>query len=1348
MKAVAAIVALLAIAVLAAIGGNVPPVDAQQSLPAPTNVAVADGPNPGEVVIAWTKVPAAKFYRIGWIAEEDYLAIDAAKGDVLEAFAFIDVSNRGQNVHTLTRLTPGVNYVFLLASNTARYGEPKLSAPVTLTVKDYPQSDIGSASVEITWSAVSGAEYYRIGWIARQDYIAISEAGGDVLEAFAFIDVSNKGQTSHTVTRLTPGVEYVFLVGSNSSRHGTPQWGAAPQTLTPGAGQPGTGQPGGGPTQPAPACPAPNHPVFSNPEPRPVPSVRGDYDADDDGLIEVANLQQLDAIRYDLEGKGDPSNLLIYYAAFPNAVAGMGCPDGVCSGYELVADLDFDTNGNGRADAADEYWDDGAGWLPIGDHENAFLSTFDGGGHTISNLFINRAESTGIGLFGYSGGPIRRVGLLSVNVSGYSAVGGLVGSNGRYKQGLWSDGGGRNISDIYVTGAVTGGGGSVGGLAGYNYSRATVNISGSCTSVAVTGAGRNVGGLVGYNNPDYWEANISGSYATGTVTGSSGNVGGLVGHNRADEYGSSAEISGSYATGDVAGTGENVGGLVGYNYSHSYGSAEISGSYAAGDVTGGSDNVGGLVGSSGSDISVSYATGDVTGGSDNVGGLVGSSGSDISGSYSTGAVKGVGGNVGGLVGQNRSSGWYDSTNISVSYATGTVTGGSDNVGGLVGSNGGSIWAAYATAAVTGGSDNVGGLVGSNGGSIWAAYATGDASGGADDVSSSNNMGGLVGHNTGGIWASYATGDASGFFKVAGLVGFNEGESATVTASYSIGQATGGGAVGGLVGNNTGSVTNSYWDTTTSEQQHSDGGQGKTTAELQAPTFYTGIYSNWNVDLDNADRDRDITTGGDDPWAFGTSSHYPTLKYGGLNVAAQGGAYGPPPRARGPAPRPQPGSEREALELFYQDTNGANWLNQTNWRSNLPLNQWYGVDTDASGNVVSVDLRSNNLDGFITPELRSLNHLGLLRLEGNSLRGCIPAGLTVPLDAAARMQMQEGGILDQVLALIGEQVGDEVGNLGPGDAGARFIKHWIVPTYGLGLSPCPPPLPPLTTPLAQQTAQTDREALLSICSIYSEVDKGYCPWPEWQTDKPLQDWHGVHTEYAGTNTDCQDLSPNCRVTRLELTGKGLTGRIPARLSDLGELKYLNLSGNNLNGPIPQQLGHLSNLYTLALNNNDLSGSIPAHLGHLPGGVLDDWSLAQLAGEKFSRRLLDIHLQENNLTGDIPLALGNIGYLRTLEIDSEIGGCLPPNLVLDFGRGTVTTVVGWIPGKVASVLKIADRIIDGGIGGWMKALFGEQFTKWAVGEALGKITEKITEAIIDPSVQLAGLGELEVEYCSGS
>ena len=173
------------------------------------------------------------------------------------------------------------------------------------------------------------------------------------------------------------------------------------------------------------ACPMPGRTVA----PRPVPTVRGDYDADDDGLIEVASLAQLDAIRYDRGGRGSPSsdNLVIYYGAFPNALAGMGCPEAGCTGYELVVDLDFDTNGNGRADAGDSYWNDGAGWLPIDDYG----SVFDGGGHTIANLYINResyddyGDDDGFGLFGSSSvREISGVALTSVDVTGRSNVGG------------------------------------------------------------------------------------------------------------------------------------------------------------------------------------------------------------------------------------------------------------------------------------------------------------------------------------------------------------------------------------------------------------------------------------------------------------------------------------------------------------------------------------------------------------------------------------------------------------------------------------------------------------------------------------------------------------------------------------------------------------------------------------------------------------------------------------------------------------------------------------------------------------------------------------------------------------
>ena len=96
----------------------------------------------------------------------------------------------------------------------------------------------------------------------------------------------------------------------------------------------------------------------------------------------------------------------------------MRCPIWVApppaSGYELRADLDFDTDGdgsthtNGTGDSGDTYYRAGKGWVPIG---GAYTATFQGNGHTIDNLFIsdNRAKT---GLFDtITGGTIIGVGV-------------------------------------------------------------------------------------------------------------------------------------------------------------------------------------------------------------------------------------------------------------------------------------------------------------------------------------------------------------------------------------------------------------------------------------------------------------------------------------------------------------------------------------------------------------------------------------------------------------------------------------------------------------------------------------------------------------------------------------------------------------------------------------------------------------------------------------------------------------------------------------------------------------------------------------------------------------------------
>ncbi len=349
-------------------------------------------------------------------------------------------------------------------------------------------------------------------------------------------------------------------------------------------------------------------------------TVGHDYDSDGDGLIGVSSLAQLDAMRYDLDGNGYAGTVAAYAAAFPSPLDRFGCGVEGCSGYELLADLDFDTDGDGAVDSDDDYWNDGDGWEPIGWNSRGFSrffnTTFDGNEHTLSNLFTTGRGFSGLfGAIGLGGG-VNDLTLADVNVTGTEAAGALVGEN----QGLLS----RIQSSGQVSGEL-----HVGGLVGLNLRLLFLTHS----SAAVTGmrpplppgTGLRVtfgpppatGGLVGYNT-----GFVVSSYATGPVTSDS-SAGGLVGWH---EF---KLISGSYATGPV--NGYTAGGLVG-TIGTPFEEATIRASYATGTVSG--TYVGGLVGRLYEEgiITASYATGRVDGRRE--GGLVGEDeGGTVTNSY-------------------------------------------------------------------------------------------------------------------------------------------------------------------------------------------------------------------------------------------------------------------------------------------------------------------------------------------------------------------------------------------------------------------------------------------------------------------------------------------------------------------------------------------------------------------------------------------------------------------------------------------------------------------------------------------------------------------------------------------
>ncbi len=103
------------------------------------------------------------------------------------------------------------------------------------------------------------------------------------------------------------------------------------------------------------------------------------------------------------------------------------------------------------------------------------------------------------------------------------------------------------------------------------------------------------------------------------------------------------------------------------------------------------------------------------------------------------------------------------------------------------------------------------------------------------------VGGLVGYSEGTVENLYATGTVSGGRYVGGLVGMNTN---TVENSYATGNVSGEFEVGGLVGENYGTVSNSFWDIHTSGTDISDGGTGKTTAEMMDITTFSN--AGWDI----------------------------------------------------------------------------------------------------------------------------------------------------------------------------------------------------------------------------------------------------------------------------------------------------------------------------------------------------------------------------------------------------------------------------------------------------------------------------------------------------------------------
>ena len=325
-------------------------------------------------------------------------------------------------------------------------------------------------------------------------------------------------------------------------------------------------------------------------------------------------------------------------------------------------------------------------------------------------------------------------------------------------------------------------------------------------------------------------------------------------------------------------------------------------------------------------------------------------------------------------------------------------------------------------------------------------------------------------------------------------------------------------------------------------------------------------------------------------------------------------------------------DRVALVALYEATDGPNWAGNGNWLSDGPLAEWHGVEADAFGRVVRLDLGGrrdgetgewvpHGLRGSLPPELGSLGGLTSLNLRANALEGPIPPELG---DLASLEELwldgnrlegpipPELGALAHLEGLSLARNGLE-GPIPPELGGLASLEELYLSGNDL-TGPVPPELGGLTHLeflYLRGNALTGAlpRSLLRVPALERfrfEQNNGLCApgtaeFVAWlggigepgggpicsEADVAAlaslhetaggegwsnsSGWLGgpVLARWHGVGTDSLG-----RVATLDLAGNGLAGRLPANLGDLAEMTALRIGDNALSGRLPQTLLRLS------------------------------------------------------------------------------------------------------------------------------------------------------------------------------
>ncbi|KNA13589.1 hypothetical protein SOVF_115320 [Spinacia oleracea] len=383
---------------------------------------------------------------------------------------------------------------------------------------------------------------------------------------------------------------------------------------------------------------------------------------------------------------------------------------------------------------------------------------------------------------------------------------------------------------------------------------------------------------------------------------------------------------------------------------------------------------------------------------------------------------------------------------------------------------------------------------------------------------------------------------------------------------------------------------------------------------------------------------------------------------------------------------------------------------SSWNHSLHHCLWEGVICGRKHKrVTGLKLFGRGLSGTISPFIGNLSFLNIIWLDSNSLHGSIPP----EIGRLLRLQSLylpnntlSGGIPASLSSCINLQnlslaINNLEGEL-PMELGALSNLKWLWlhknklsgPIFKLILNltslvrikghtnaftgPIPDNIPKLTnlTSLELSTNQLSgiippsisNLSSLQILDLSMNQLSGIIP-PSIFNLSSLQILYLAYNQLRGS------IPPHIALTLpqlqyLQLAYNYFSGPLPISIHNLTSLRSIELSNNYFKGTISNlHFGHLYNLQRLVISNNNLSGDINfitklvncSKLESLDVGNNQFTGLVPKVLANLSTNLIEIWIEGNQVTGGIPVGLGNLNNLRILSMKSSgLTGTVPRDL----------------------------------------------------------------------------------------